>query len=188
MQKNTRKASILIWSIFLSLIISITFISISTKINKSIRNNNDLKNQMHISNEVKNLLNSWSIQWIHLDQILENWDEILFDSNTTLKSNLKKNETAQVKFPTSSNISINLSYSWAIFYNTTGTSTLSWVINNSQSISSFSWILELTNLWWYLEYEVNADQSFLPQYSSYKIIKQIGNKQVIKQKGTIKNF
>jgi hypothetical protein len=43
MQKNNISASILIWSIFLSLIISISFFSIATKISKNLKENNTNK-------------------------------------------------------------------------------------------------------------------------------------------------
>jgi hypothetical protein len=58
MQKNNIKASILIWATFLSLIISVTFISISSKINKNIKNNKDYSKQLKIDSELKILLNS----------------------------------------------------------------------------------------------------------------------------------
>jgi hypothetical protein len=188
MQKKTIKASILIWSIFLSLIISITFISISTKINKNIKNNHDLKNQINTWNEIKNLLKSGSISWNHTNQTLESWEEIRFESITPLKSHLKKDQTTYIQFSELSNITINLWYSWAIFYNTIGTLSSSWVIDNTQSINNFSWTLELTNLWWYIDFEVSANTDFLPEYSRYKIIRKIGNKEVIKQQWEIKNF
>jgi hypothetical protein len=188
MQKKTRKASILIWSIFLSLIISITFISISTKINKNIRNNDDLKNQINTSNEIKNIINSGSISWINVNQTLENWEELVFESLSPLQSSLKKGQIKYIQFPISSNITITLSHSWGLFYSTTWNITSSWVINNLGNINAFSWVLELSNLWWYMEFDLQADQGFLPQYSKYKIIKKIGNKEVIKQQWEIKNF
>jgi len=43
MQKIQKKAYILLWSIFLSLTISIAFISISTQINKNLKENNNKK-------------------------------------------------------------------------------------------------------------------------------------------------
>jgi hypothetical protein len=58
MQKTNKKASILIWAIFLSLIISVTFISISTKINKNLKNNSEIINNIKINNEVINIINS----------------------------------------------------------------------------------------------------------------------------------
>jgi predicted PurR-regulated permease PerM len=55
-QKKDRKASILIWSIFLSLIISISFLSISTQITKNLKNANNLKNNLETENNINNLL------------------------------------------------------------------------------------------------------------------------------------
>jgi hypothetical protein len=58
MQKTNIKASILIWATFLSLIITVTFISISTKINKNLKNNSALTSEININNQVKNIINS----------------------------------------------------------------------------------------------------------------------------------
>jgi hypothetical protein len=58
MQKTSKKASILIWATFLSLIITVTFVSISTSINKNLKNNSSLTEQFKNENEIKNLLNS----------------------------------------------------------------------------------------------------------------------------------
>jgi hypothetical protein len=57
MQKTKSNASILIWAIFLSLIISITFISISTKINKSLKNNYNFTDEIKVNNQIKNIIN-----------------------------------------------------------------------------------------------------------------------------------
>jgi len=55
-QKNSKKASILIWAIFLSLIISLSFLSISTKITKNLKENS--KNNINIieQNKIENIL------------------------------------------------------------------------------------------------------------------------------------
>jgi hypothetical protein len=58
MQKTNIKASILIWAIFLSLIISVTFISVSTKINKNLRENYSLTDKINLENEIGNIINS----------------------------------------------------------------------------------------------------------------------------------
>jgi hypothetical protein len=57
-QKNNEKASILIWSIFLSLIISISFLSISTKITKNLKNNSKLDSDLEKQNKINNLIKS----------------------------------------------------------------------------------------------------------------------------------
>ncbi|NCO31882.1 hypothetical protein GW891_03690 [bacterium] len=56
MQKIDKKASILIWSIFLSLTMSIAFISISSQINSNLKNNNSLNKKIDIKNNINNAL------------------------------------------------------------------------------------------------------------------------------------
>jgi len=58
MQKTSKKASILIWATFLSLIMTVIFVSISTNINKNLKNNLSLTEEFKNENEIKNLLNS----------------------------------------------------------------------------------------------------------------------------------
>jgi hypothetical protein len=72
MQKNPRKASILIWAIFLSLIISVSFIEISTKINKNLKNNKNIINNIQLDLETENLINNITITKNFTDQKLSN--------------------------------------------------------------------------------------------------------------------
>jgi hypothetical protein len=185
MQKTTIKASILIWAIFLSLIISITFISISTKINKNIKNNSNFTTELEIENKIKNSINSGSISGIYKNQTLQNSDELTFESSTKFESSLKKNEDIEIKFPEISNITINLTNSWVIFYETL---TSSGIINTQTNINPISWTIYIKNIGWYTTFEVNSDKSFTTKYKKYKIIKQIWNKKIIKQNWEIKNF
>jgi putative exporter of polyketide antibiotics len=58
MQKTGKNASILIWAIFLSIIISLGFISISTQINKTLKNNKNIQQEISQSNQVQSILKS----------------------------------------------------------------------------------------------------------------------------------
>ena len=79
MQKSSLKWSILIWSVFLSLIISISFVSISTKINKNIKNNSINIELNENIRDIKNIINSWSF----ISQDLNNNESINFTSNNS---------------------------------------------------------------------------------------------------------
>ena len=187
MQKSSLKASILIWATFLSLIITVTFISISTKINKNLKNNTLLTSEISLNNQIQNIINSWSIDWIFSQKyILDNWDKLIFNINNITKS-LKKLEEITIKIINADNLEINILEWWPIIYKNI---TNSWIINNSWIIWATIWDLLINNLWWYTKIQINSDinNSFLLQDTDYKIIKQIWNKEVIKSKWTIKNF
>jgi|GEM_PF-3200091 hypothetical protein len=54
MQKFNKKASILIYAIFLSLIISIMFIAISNKINLNLKQNKNISQNFDINDKIEN--------------------------------------------------------------------------------------------------------------------------------------
>lgn len=56
MQKNNKKASILIWWIILSLTLSFIFISISSKINLNLKQNSDIKKELENKQKIENNL------------------------------------------------------------------------------------------------------------------------------------
>jgi hypothetical protein len=58
MQKTNKRASILIWSMFLSLIISLSFVFISTKINQNLTFNKYLEDFFSKDNKINDLINS----------------------------------------------------------------------------------------------------------------------------------
>jgi len=187
MQKKTIKASILIWAIFISLIITATFIQISTKINKNLRNNNEIISQIGINNWIQNIISSWSLNWIYTDTILSNWDQIIFDKSKLHKKSLKQLETTLLKVISNNNITISIIEWWPIEYkNNTNT----WIINNNITFSATIWDLTINNLWWFTKLKIASDSSntFLSKYTNYKVIKKIWNKEIIKTKWRIKNF
>ena len=188
MQNNTKKASILIWAIFLSFMVSVIFIWVSTRINKNIKNNKNLNNQMNIKNEIKNLASSWVISWNYNNRIFENWDELVWDSNTGVFLSFKKSEIKYFRFPYLTDFNINLLSSWAVFYDINGSLNWSWVIDSYKDITSFSWVLKIKNLWWYVNLDLTANNSFVSKYFYYKIIKKIWNKEVIKQRWNVEDF
>ena len=184
MQKTSKKASILIWSIFLSLIISVVFINTSSKIGKIIHNNSLLLESSDNNYNIKEVLNEKN----YIDLELDNWESLLFESNNNYTWTLLANQIIEIQFPDiNNNININI-FTWGpIFYNhSNGTS--SWVITNNNSISVSTWFLYIKNLWWYTKYNLTSMNDFMTKTKKYKIIKKIWNKEVIKSSGEIKNF
>lgn len=169
MQKTNTNASILIWSIFLSLIISIGFISISTKIHKSVQGN------INFQDTIKNNL-SWSSSYL-----LENETIILENKNLSTLS-LKKNQNTTVWFSWSSQEFINIDIlnggPVEMIYN-----------NTSQIISenySFSWNvsnieIDINNLSGYTLLNISSNAEILKNNPKSITWKEIWNKKIIKQ-------
>jgi len=181
MQKTTLKASILIWSIFLSLIISVTFIWISTKINQNLNNNNDLNKNIQIQNEIKNKLKSKN----YSDKNFDNWYTLIFASQKNIKIWLKKDENIFINFPETSTWNISIINWWPIYYSW---SIWTWIINNTYDINSIYWMLNIKNLWWYTKIQLDSNNNIQTQYQNYKIVKTIWNKKIIKTSWKVQNF
>ena len=180
MQKNSQKASILIWAIFLSLIISISFLSISTKITKNLKNSSNLNSLLEKENKINNILKSSE------NDIETLWNTIINIENKTLKKSLKKDEIYKIYFPTSSSIDLKLTSSWVIYYNFENSE--KWFLNNTNLNENFSWIWELIleNFSWYSSFELTSDNKFDIIEKKYKIIEKIWNKEIIKSFWIIK--
>lgn len=188
MQKTSKKASILIWATFLSLIMTVIFVSISTNINKNLKNNLSLTEEFKNENEIKNLLNSWSINMNYNDLYLKNWDKIIFEKSNKTTISLKKWEIHTWKININSNITIDIKEWWPVTYKS----------NNYNDIitdkKTFWWITNkyfyIKNLWWYSKIIISSDTTwnYLSKYRNYNIYKKIWNKEVIKWSWKIKNF
>jgi len=183
MQKNKHNASILIWSIFLSLILSISFVSISSKINQNIRDN-----QKYISKNTNNYLIQDKIKnkdYTNETFTLSN-EKIIFMQNKDYSWSLKKSENIKIKFEQITDISINIIEGWPISYITSWTLTSSWLIISSSSLSLSGSII-LTNLAWYTVYNIISNNNIIAPFTKYKIIKTIWNKDILKTRWIIQN-
>lgn len=193
MQKTGKNASILIWSIFLSIIISLWFISISTHINKTLKNNSDIQEYISSSNQVKNILNSQD----YTSQQLDNGTFLSLPDKNNYIWSLQENQVKEFWFSWTTldfiQISINnwgpLKYKYDIWSNsqeynilTTWSISFSWNLNNSDTSSTLS----IENLWWYTFFEINSDQNIIVPERYYKIWKKIWNKNVLLQNQEIK--
>jgi hypothetical protein len=190
MQKTNIKASILIWATFLSLIITITFISISTNINKNLKNNSSLINQFKLNNQIENIINSWSLDYNYKNQYLDNWDKIIFEPANKHIQTLRKLETILWKVNVDSNISIKVLNWWAVFYkqNTSSWLIIKWTPNTFSN--DWTWTFSITNLWWISQIQITSDsfKNYLWKYREYTIYKTIWNKEIIKTTWKIKSF
>lgn len=189
MQKSNKNASILIWATFLSLIISVTFIWISTSINKNLKNNSNLTNQFKIENEINNAINNWVIDRENVTNFyLSNWDKFIYEKTNKKKISLKKTETSSWKILYDSNITIKIINWWPVYYKY---KTSSWLVVQQETFSeTASWTFTITNLWWYTKLFISSDRKWnmLSKYRKYYIYKKIWNKEVLEKSWKIKNF
>ena len=188
MQKKTKNASILIWSIFLSIIVSISFISISSKISKNLQKNNN--SNENITNEVlKDKIINKDFESIALD----NWDKLIFESNKDIKKSLKENQSYKIFFEQATNIDLYILNWWPIYYkyfDDIGNLSSTWIVKSYKNIdlSYVSWSLIINNLWWITDFYMSWSQDFIAQEKSYLIIKKIWNKEFIKTNWEIKLY
>lgn len=188
MQKTNIRASILIWATFLSLIITVTFVWISTSINKSLKNNSLLTNQFNTQNEIKNIINSWSIDLNYHNIYLNNWEKLIFERTNKAIITLKKWETHTWKIMLDSNINIKIIEWWPVSYIN---ETSSWIVLDIETFwdNSIGYFY-VKNLWWYTKVIISSDVTwnYLEKYRKYTVYKKIWNKEIIKTSWFIKNF
>jgi len=190
MQKNTLKGSILIWATFLSLIITVTFVSISTNINKNLKNNSNLTKYFKNENQLKNIINSWSINNIFTNQYLDNWDKIIFEPSNRYITTLNNSDKHFWQINVDSNISIKV-LTWSAVYYSQATS--SWIIQfwlPNTFTNDWTWSFVIENLGWFSKIQIttNVFQNYLSQYRKYTIYKKIWNKEKTKSTWKIKLF
>lgn len=197
MQINNKvNGYILIWAIFLSVIIIVSFISISWKINKSINNytvdNEDY--ELNVTIKSKEFIN----------KELSNDEEIIFWDNRVYTKSLFIAQSTEIRVQntSSTNFNIKINKWWPIFYSLLSFSwtTFSWSITNSgivSDISNFTWsfssaydngILYIKNLSWYSNFELSSSGNLITESRNYVVLKKIWNKKIIKKEWNIKVF
>ena len=169
MQKTNINASILIWSIFLSLIISLGFISISTKIHQNIQNNIDFQNTIK--------------QNISSTGVIVNADETsVKEDEKSLTIWMKKSESKQFSFSWSSQefINIELLNGWPVevVYNNNYR-----LVNESYSFSGNLSNVDITvnNLSWYALLQISSSANIQKDDNGTVVWKKIWNQNIIKQ-------
>lgn len=178
MKKYSKKASILLWAVMLSLIIAITFISISTKINKNIKLSGELNDFIEEKNNINLFMNSGGI-----NNILEN-KILVFENNEEKVFSLKNQEELLLNFSWSEDFGIEI---WIInwgglnyeYIKNNNDVSASWVINYYKSftgeLNNNTWSLFLKNLWWNTKFLIKSENSFETSEKKYKIVTIIWN-------------
>lgn len=179
MKNNNKKASILLWAMILSIIISITFISISTKINQNIKLNENFKNFNEQENKINILKNTLTNSWISKNKI------IIFENSNKKIIWLKKWEKKELLFEWDSNFNINIWIInwWALKFNyeNNWTITSSWIINLTKTFTwildnnNNTWSLQFENLWWSTKFIIESENSYNITNKKYKIIQKVWN-------------
>ncbi len=187
MQKIAEKASILIWSIFLSLALWVTFISVSTQINKNLKENSSIKDNITIENNIEQALKKAIINKDYKNVQLSSKQVLIFEKSNYLRKILKENEEITIKIINPTNITIVLNQWAPVEYNNT-TSNIKWIVDLNDTFQSWINELKVRNLWWYSDITITWEQAFESEYKSYKIIEKIWNKNILKEKWQIKVF
>lgn len=156
--------SILLWSVFLVLFISFSFMHISQGINKKLKQNQS--NIFSTSNEQTSQVFTNSFSW-------------------TLRNQEKLNFT----FSKTNSWTITLIKWWPIYYKTFIWSVFNtWgIITTSKTIQTLSWVT-LSTLWWYSKFEIkfnSADWIVFP-YNYTKVTTNIWWTDMVKSIITIK--
>lgn len=166
--KKNNSWSILLWSVFLTLFITTSFLYITDSLNKNIAWIKKLKEIDESNNDYTNF-SSWTIdlwdnktlsllyskeKWFSWS--LWVWDEDIFLSSGNWVLNLKI-------FSWAVNI---INFSWNTVYN-------SWIyFNNSDKFFTFqTWSIKMINLAWKTNYHLLSDSELIFPYN-YKIITQ----------------
>ena len=167
------------------MIIAILFLSISTKINKKLKDSSDFlnesKNYALITQKIKNK--------DFTNEKITSKMEIIFEEENSFSWTLKQKEKIEIVFNNTWSINIKI-LSWGPInfkFWVSPSYTNSWIITNLKTIkNSNSWTLILENIWWYTRFNINSNSSFTPNEKRYKIIEKIWNKKVEKSYWIIK--
>lgn len=192
MQKTGQNASILIWAIFLSLIISLWFISISTQINKTLKNNIALQENISLSTEQNSLLQDKNSD----SQYISNWNYLKFEDKNSYFWWLKSDEVKIFSFSGTILNSIDIEViQWGPIkfkYDIDTAFNTWWLVSDTHSFSGWLNIadtkstLYIKNLWGYTLFQIKSDLNFKKPEQKYQIWKKIWNKNVLIQSSEIK--
>ncbi len=177
---------------FLSLVVSLSFVFVSTKINQNLMYNMHLDDFFSKDTKITNLINSWS-EW-------DVWDnEVIKNENISLSLTTWENLLFSFSWITEFTWSIRIKEWWPLYFETIS---YSWVMNNLElttsswllwdsTIQSFTWYLTsiytksdliLKNLWGYSSFYLELNKSYIGTWTikKSKITKDIWGKEVEK--------
>ncbi len=188
MQKIAKDASILIWSIFLSLIMSVSFISVSTTITKNLKENEQIKKNVKISTQKENILNTAINTKIFENKELSSTQSLIFEENNNVEVWLKQWEEYLIETNKNQNFTIQILDWSSIEYENLSNNSIKWLINNVATFDSWIGKIKLKNLWWYARIKISSEWKFLTEYKNYKIIELIWNRKIVKEIWRLKIF
>ncbi len=159
MQKTSLRASILIWSIFLSLTLTLSFVVISTKVNQNIKLNSFMEeffNKNDKINDLVNLSSDWDITDTEKITKIDNFYTLNNNENNTLTFSWYTDFTWSIKLKSWWPLYFeNYSYSWSPLQSINLYSTgliYEWnILNFTWNLNSTYSRVELSfkNLWWF---------------------------------------
>ncbi len=165
---STKKASILIWSVFLLLFLSTSFIYISTKIGKYMDNSEELTNSTGSKYEFLN----W-IQNIENQVNGEKYDYLNNSIYTWVLRNFETKTFTWIIWTASLNF-IVWWWTWTIYYSGNANT---WITNTGFTLNyANTWTLTITNSGWFSNYTINLANT------SYEIYSEIWWKKFIREK------
>lgn len=97
MQKTAPQASILMWTVFLSMILAMTFLSISTQIHNTIKNSGDFVHAIDTQNEINTLLAQAQQSQVYEDKDLDYNITINFENQHNISRSLQNKASTQIQ-------------------------------------------------------------------------------------------
>lgn len=152
---SNKKASILIWSVFLLLFLSTSFLYISTKIGRYMDESEDLSN----SNSSKYEFLNWNTS---LDDSVT-WEKYTYSTSSVYTWVLRNLETLNLTWVVWS-VNFNILstwWTWTIYFSGTAST---WTTNTGFIIMN-NWDLFITNSGGYTNYTINLVDKFPKEYT-----------------------
>lgn len=200
MQKFNKKASILLWSIILSLVLSIIFISISNKINLNLKQNinisknsddnekleNNLQKIENIFKEIKTL--TIENKYNEIDKKFEEIENLKnlkedFKINIDLKNEnyfLENNKELEIILPKNTTINVKIFW-WKIFYDENGKT---WEIEdfkNFYSENESKKIIFTNKSWEILKMDIISSSYIISPKKYFQILEKFSWKEIFKK-------
>lgn len=200
MQKFNKKASILLWSIILSLVLSIIFISISNKINLNLKQNinisknsddnekleNNLQKIENIFKEIKTL--TIENKYNEIDKKFEEIENLKnlkedFKINIDLKNEnyfLENNKDLEIILPKNTTINVKIFW-WKIFYDENGKT---WEIEdfkNFYSENESKKIIFTNKSWEFLKIDIISSSYIISPKKYFQILEKFSWKEIFKK-------
>lgn len=189
---TNKSGSILIWSIFLVIFVTFSFLYISTGISKQLD-----KNKLNIQ-EINNdtIIDNISSDNLQMKALSSN-ESYTFDYFNSFHGTLKKEETIEFKFSQANTGSIEIKNGWPIYYqvlNSTSTIISEWVLTGTLLDLTLPGTqiniktLSLENLWGLAEVNIDFDTASWISfpYNYYKRVKNIGWIEIVKEIWSVK--